>query len=59
MKTDKGITLAVIVVTIVAMFTLNFAMTRYGTPAMARRRLWRNHVVYTEIIRPPRTAAAR
>jgi hypothetical protein len=35
MKTDKGITLAVIVFTIVAMFTLNFAMTRYGTPALA------------------------
>ncbi|WP_426239136.1 hypothetical protein [Pararhizobium sp. DWP1-1-3] len=32
MKTDKGITLAVIAFTIVAMFTLNVAMARYGTP---------------------------
>ncbi|URK89060.1 hypothetical protein LP421_31610 (plasmid) [Rhizobium sp. RCAM05350] len=33
MTTDKGITLAVIAFTVVAMLTLNFAMTRYGTPA--------------------------
>lgn len=32
MTTDKGITLAVIAFTVVAMLTLNFAMTRYGTP---------------------------
>lgn len=33
MNTDKGITLAVIAFTIVAMVTLNFAMTHYGTRA--------------------------
>lgn len=33
MTTDKGITLAVIAFTVIAMFTLNFAMTHYGTPA--------------------------
>jgi uncharacterized membrane protein len=33
MTTDKGITLAVIAFTVVAMFTLNFAMAYYGTPA--------------------------
>lgn len=33
MKTDKGITLAVIAFAVVAMFTLNVAMAHYGTPA--------------------------
>lgn len=33
MTTDKGITLAVIAVTVVAMFALNFAMAHYGTQA--------------------------
>lgn len=33
MTTDKGVTLVVIAFTVVAMFTLNFAMAHYGTSA--------------------------